>query len=294
MNIGLFDMWQKAIDVAADSGIALPPTYKSLGEWHRVPGAGKGPKNDAGAYKVETECVHIIDHASGWSDTVFADSDNSGIDRAEAKRRHLAAERERKQKLKLQRDKAMRGLQWELNKAGCSMSTAYTMRKRITLPYSLPYSYRHQCAYICLQNIDGDLQTVQRLYDNGIKKAWPGLPVTGAFHLLGTIFTGKSLLICEGFATGCTLHEQTGHPVACAMFASNLMPVAVALRKRHPHHDIIVCGDDDRHTAGNPGRTKATEAAAAIGARVTFPVFPDGVDGTDFNDLHVVLQAVGV
>lgn len=293
MSVDIYELWNKATATAADNGMALPPAYRSVGDWHRVPGAGKGQKNDAGAYKVEAECVHIIDHASGWSCTVFADSETTSIDRAEAKRQHIAAERERKQQLKVQRDKAMRQLNWELSRAGQCMGTPYTKRKGITVPHTLPCSYRHQCAYVCLQDIDGNLQTVQRLYDDGEKKAWPGLPITGAFHLLGSIFPNKPILICEGFATGCTLHEQTGHPVVCAMFASNLKPVALALRERHPRHDITVCGDDDRHTAGNPGRTKATEAAAAIGARVTFPVFPDGVEGSDFNDMQLATLAVG-
>ena len=34
---------------------------------------------------------------------------------------------------------------------------------------------------------------------------------------------------------------------------------------------------------GNPGRTKATEAAQSVGARLALPVGPDGV--TDFNDM---------
>jgi len=40
----------------------------------------------------------------------------------------------------------------------------------------------------------------------------------------------------------------------------------------------------------NVGRTKAEEAAAAIGGKALFPVFPDGVKGTDWNDLA---KAVG-
>lgn len=292
MNTGVFANWQKAINVAACEGMTLPPTYKSLGKWHRVPGVGKGPKNRAAAYKVEENCVHIVDHACGLSKSVFADSETTGIDRAETRRIRKAAERERDAQQKLQQDKAMRSLQFELSRCGRSMATSYTKKKGITLPHSLPCSYQHQCAYVELHDIDGNLQTVQRLYDNGDKKAWPGLPVKGAFHLLGDLFTSKRILICEGFATGCTLLEQTGYPVVCAMFANNLLPVAATLRKRYPSHEITVCGDDDRHTAGNPGRTKATEAAAAIGAKLTFPVFPEGAEGTDFNDLYVALQVV--
>ena len=79
------------------------------------------------------------DHASEWSCTVFPDSETTGIDRAQAKRRYLAAERERKQQLKVKRDKSMRSLEWELSRARLCMSTAYTKRKHITLPDSLPF-----------------------------------------------------------------------------------------------------------------------------------------------------------
>jgi putative DNA primase/helicase len=58
-----------------------------------------------------------------------------------------------------------------------------------------------------------------------------------------------------------------------AFDSGNLKPVAVALTNKYPHYDLIICGDDDPKTPGNPGRTKATEAAKLVGARVCFPVF---------------------
>ena len=48
---------------------------------------------------------------------------------------------------------------------------------------------------------------------------------------------------------------------------------------------LIVCGDDDHTTDGNLGRTKATEAARAVGGLLALPIFPEGTTGTDFNDL---------
>ncbi len=52
---------------------------------------------------------------------------------------------------------------------------------------------------------------------------------------------------------------------------------------------LIVCGDDDHSTEGNLGRTKATEAARAVGGLLALPIFPEGTTGTDFNDLAVVV-----
>ena len=51
---------------------------------------------------------------------------------------------------------------------------------------------------------------------------------------------------------------------------------------------LVLCADDDCCTAGNPGLTKATEAARAVGGFVAVPDF--GADRparcTDFNDLN--------
>jgi putative DNA primase/helicase len=72
-----------------------------------------------------------------------------------------------------------------------------------------------------------------------------------------------------------------------AFNCGNLEAVAKALRTNNPDRAIVVCGDDDRHTQGNPGRTHAERAAAAVGGSVAFPVFTDrNSTGTDFNDLH--------
>ena len=94
-------------------------------------------------------------------------------------------------------------------------------------------------------------------------------------------------LFAEGFATAATLREETGHTTVGAMFAGNLLAVYKALRARYPDLAITVAGDDDRATAGNPGRMKAIEAADAVGGRIAFPTFCDRCDGscTDFNDV---------
>lgn len=111
---------------------------------------------------------------------------------------------------------------------------------------------------------------------------------TGCFYLIGTVENARALLICEGFATGASLHEATGLPVAVAFNAGNLRAVAEALRGKYPDLTLVICGDDDFRTPGNPGRTKAQAAALAVGAVAVFPEFAERKEGqTDFNDLHV-------
>ena len=132
----------------------------------------------------------------------------------------------------------------------------------------------------------GVLVNLQRITTNGNKRFLFGGRIKGAYSPLGRITPGKPLCICEGWATGATLHES-GYTVACAMNAGNLKPVALALRAEYHTAEIIIAGDDDRQTEGNPGRAAANTAAAACGGLVTFPEWPADAPLTlsDFNDL---------
>jgi putative DNA primase/helicase len=140
------------------------------------------------------------------------------------------------------------------------------------------------CLIVPLYDAYGLLWNVQRILPDGTKRFRPGR-AGGLFSPIGDLVDPVRLLICEGWATGATLHEETGHPVLCAMNAGNLLPVARAARTAWPRAELVICADNDRHTAGNPGITKAREAAKATGARLIVPEFPDDAPGTDFNDL---------
>lgn len=111
--------------------------------------------------------------------------------------------------------------------------------------------------------------------------------ISGCFFPIGPVTESEKVLVCEGFATGATLHEATGIPVACAMSAGNLKAVAAALRKKNPAAAVIICADNDRQTDGNPGVTKAEEAALSLQCGIVVPEFdvPPAGDATDFNDL---------
>lgn len=69
------------------------------------------------------------------------------------------------------------------------------------------------------------------------------------------------------------------------------------MRGKFPDVALIVCADDDYQTDGNPGLTKATEAARAVGGLLAIPSFGDNrpEGATDFNDMaaHCGLEAVG-
>lgn len=139
---------------------------------------------------------------------------------------------------------------------------------------------------------DGRLVNLQTITPDGGKRFLSGGRVQGCYSP-GQNSEGCRLYVCEGWATGATLHHNTGSPVVCAMNAGNLKPVAMAMRERYGETlELVIAGDDDRETLGNPGRVAANHAAHATDALVVFPDWPQGTptDLSDFNDLYLWLS----
>lgn len=148
-----------------------------------------------------------------------------------------------------------------------------------------------------MERLGGGLVGVQKIDAQGQKLYTKGAKKTGASHHIGEKIKDCTIVICEGYATGASIHEATGHAVQVAFDASNLIHVAQPWANGNASDvpwpktptQIIIAADDDYRTPGNPGLTKATEAARATGAKIAVPKWPDGVDrngGTDFNDLR--------
>lgn len=146
-------------------------------------------------------------------------------------------------------------------------------------------------------DLDGTLATVQKIlpekifYKNKrVDKFFPGGQgsKTGNFYLFGSIQNGKDrpLLFCEGFATGATLHEATGHVVVVCFDKGNMANVAEKLRSKTDAF-FVFCADNDppnEKTGIKAGENGAKKAIKRVGGVMCLPEFPDGGTG-DFNDL---------
>ena len=119
---------------------------------------------------------------------------------------------------------------------------------------------------------------MQFIFPDGTKKFKTGTTKHGNYFSIGKP-KNNTLLICEGYATGASLHEATGHAVAVAYDAGNIQPVPANLRKKFPDINFVICADNDE---SGIGQKKAEEAAEAVGGVLVMP--PD--TGDDFNDLH--------
>ena len=145
---------------------------------------------------------------------------------------------------------------------------------------------------IPVRNVDGEMRGFQAIAPDGQKAFARGIEKKGNFHLIGgedRDLSHGEILICEGYATGASLHMATDMPVAVAFDAGNLRSVAEAIRERHPNAAIIICADNDHTRENNVGVEKAKEAAQAVGGIAVIPEFSreEKTRGlTDFNDLH--------
>ncbi|MDE3116517.1 MAG: toprim domain-containing protein, partial [Pseudomonadota bacterium] len=145
-----------------------------------------------------------------------------------------------------------------------------------------------------VQGPDGMLWTLQALRADGRKGFGKGGRLSGCSYMIGDVEHDGAMLIAEGFATGATLHEITGQPVAVAFNAGNLAKVAEAYRARFPDRPLVIAGDNDHQAArqlgpdGRPrknvGATKAEEAAAAVQGFALLPMFDEDSRGSDWND----------
>jgi phage/plasmid primase-like uncharacterized protein len=156
---------------------------------------------------------------------------------------------------------------------------------------------------------------LQFIGDDGRKWYLKGGQAKGCFFRIpGHI---KRLVVCEGFATGASIHEADECCVAVAFSAGNLADVATMIRKElnsadasiwsaHQENaaaqgriheqrqtfvdtELIIAADDDWQSKGNPGLMAAIGAARAAHALVAVPYFGDKRQKkqTDFNDLAV-------
>lgn len=265
-----------------------PPAVIEPGTLHRFPGVGKHNGNTAGWCLLFSDGLggSFGDWSSGLSESWQATRDKpfSSAER-EAYRRHVADAQRQSEAARCARQTeaaAKAALIW--NAAALAPSDHdYLVRKGVQV-----HGVRLHNGALLIPMRDGrELCSLQFIEPDGSKRFLSGGRAAGCYFSIGCAQGAAALCITEGFATGATIHEATGHPVAVAFNAGNLKAVAQAIRERHLALPLIICADDDAATDSNPGMAKANEAALAVGGLVAVPDFgPDRPQGvTDFNDM---------
>lgn len=258
-------------DAIHSAGLIAPDTIEADGKLHRFASNGK-QGDDAGWYALHEDGIpagSFGDWRTGISQTWRADIGRQ-LTSAE-----LAADKARIQAMKRQRDEdqALRYAEAASRaKAILEAATpapadhAYLVKKGI----QAHGARLHKNALVIPMRADGGLHSLQFIGADGEKRFLTGGRVAGCYFSIGNTQGAAALCIAEGFATGASVHEATGHPVAVTFTAGNLLAVAKAMRAKFPDLKIILCGDFDKSGAGQKA---ATEAAQSIGGLVALPDF---------------------
>jgi putative DNA primase/helicase len=244
----------------------------SLNGWYVLHG-GRVPAGAYGSWK------------TGFKNTWRANTGTAltQADRDSASRLIAAAKQQRRdEQQRLHQAAAQSAAQFWASASPADANHAYLQAKQVK-PYGLRQTGKTLLAPL---HAAGKLVNLQRITPDGQKKFLYDGQVTGAYYPIRG--PQGELYICEGVATAHTIHALIGVSVVAAMNCGNLKPVAQYFRCRYPDLPITLAADNDHSTAGNPGITKATEAAAAVEGLIVWPRFPAGAQGTDFNDLAVM------
>ncbi|RCX08256.1 putative DNA primase/helicase [Extensimonas vulgaris] len=283
----VIDQFQSAI---AAAGLAVPDVIHADGALHRYSTNGK--RSDTSGWYVLHDDGDMAAGAFGcWRTGMQQNWCSKDVNRLTPAQR--SAHQQRMQAIAQQRD---------ADKAQRHQDAAGAAAKRweaaLPAPADHPYLVRKgirphgiktegEALLIPLRDASTTLHSLQAIGPEGDKRFQPGGRIKGCYFGIGK--PKGVLIVCEGFATGASIHEATGHAVACAMNAGNLLEVAQALHSKYPKLRLILAADDDWKTEGNPGIAKATEAAKAVGGLLAVPRFTGerGDGETDFNDLHL-------
>jgi putative DNA primase/helicase len=283
-------------DAIARAGLTPPDAIEPDGELHRFASNGKR-NDDAGWYVYHADGVaagSFGDWRTGLAQTWRANIGRklAPIEAAELTRRVAAAKakREADEVNRHAEARARAAATWQAAKAA-SAEHPYLRAKGVK-PHGIRQS--GDDLLIPMRDAGGELHSLQTIAPDGTKLFVTGGRVAACYHSIGK--PDGAICIAEGYATAASIHEATGHAVAVAFNAGNLAAVARELRAKLHNVRIIVCADDDYRTDGNPGLTKATQAARAVGGILAVPGFrgdrPEAA--TDFNDLHRQCGAAAV
>ncbi len=269
------DSVQQFKNAMLDAGIEAPEFIIGDGQLHRFKIAGKLN----GAY-----ILHLDGKAAGYFQDFKQDiKQNFKADGFQPlsliQRRAFAIERQRQQ-AERNAEEAAKHKAAE-NKAGYIWSSStpatdhpYLNKKRVK-PHGLRLG-RNNTLIVPIYDEFKTRVNLQFISETGGKMFLSGGKKKGCFSVIGK--TCEIIQICEGWATGASLYQSTGHFTVVALDAGNLEPVARVIRKLYPDSQLVICGDNDE---SGVGQKAARAAALAVGGKYILPT----TMGHDFNDM---------
>jgi putative DNA primase/helicase len=229
----------------AAAGLTPPDTIIPDGKIHRFSSNGK-PRDDSGWYMLHLDGIAggaFGCWRAGFTQNWCAKSDNTMTqaerDTHRARIAAMQVQREADEAQKHQQGRETAAV--ILANASPAQRHEYATAKGINIPKGVKCDGVN--LLIPMSDTARTVQSLQTIAPDGDKRFHYGGAITGNYFSIGQP-DGK-LIVCEGLATGASIHECTGDAVAVAFNAGNLQPVAVALHAKYPALKIIIAADDD-------------------------------------------------
>ena len=199
----------------------------------------------------------------------------------------IQAEKAREEREKLA-DIAKRFVQTKINTLPRLEQHDYFSRKQINtiIPQtslfkmgSKTFSQESYFAVVPMYNDKGEVVNWQRIDGNGEKRFKKYAKKQGHFHVLGDLRGSKSIVYCEGFATGASIYLSLSCAVIVCFDAGNILPVMNNTEEMVKGKAIYIAADNDVNEVGLEKAQAARDKHKQ--SRITMPP----TVGTDFNDI---------
>ena len=270
--------FRAAMDIA---GMPTKDNIQADGELHRIHVDGDRSHSKNGWYVLNPDRELPSGAFGSWKlDLKATWCRKVTTELAPAERVVLRAQRRRQAKQRAQanverQNEARKRAQGLWKRAGEADPVHPYLTKKAVLPSGLQQD--GDTLVVPVVDLDGMLHGLQFIGTDGTKRFLVGTAKQGHFFLIGE--PNSALVVAEGFATGASIHQATGIPVAVAFDKGNLRVVAEAWRRRQPDLRIIIAGD---HDADGGGQKAAQAAANATGGIAVIPATPG-----DWNDVAI-------
>ncbi len=275
-----------AINSLSNAGLIIKNGLIDDGEIHRVPTRDK-PKKDHGWYVVQTSAsgnktVFYGNWGTGLSEawSAFGHVETNSHSQAELIEAQRARDADRRQKLSEAMAEA--GRVWNKASDAATNLTPYLVKKKVG-----GHGVRRQGddLVVPVYSIGGDLISVQIVKPDGKKRFLKGGQVKNGFMLVGcdhsTIKHETEIAIVEGYATGMSIFEATGVPVAVVFSAHFSTGTCRALRSV-TSAKFLLCLDHDENGVGHAAASKV--ASSLDHCEVRLP--PEHGDWNDMHQMH--------
>lgn len=278
----MIDIIQQFRSAMCAAGVAPPTEIKADGKKHRFSTNGKA-NDTAGEYRIYVDNIaagYFLDWRTGVYQTWCQDIGRPYTP-SETKTQRESTERRKQEEIAEQNAVAKKAQEiWDAAPAADS-NHPYIISKRIE-PLGLRTYKDSLIVPVTLDKKIWSLQFIKSDPDGEefLKFFMPNSRVRGCYYSIGKPET--IICICEGVATGISIHKATGYAVVVAFSCGSLAAVAEYIRSKFINSVLLICADDDA-----PGLKAAKKAAELINGIIVTPVFDHDrpEKASDFNDM---------